>query len=79
MLKSPLGDIIWKSHRGHGAIFGGKVTVSKNQKEQLRNTVISLNYTILKHGQNLIIQMMTLKSLCRMARSIKLNYKDGMI
>jgi hypothetical protein len=25
MLKSPLGDIIWKSHRGHGSIFGGKV------------------------------------------------------
>jgi hypothetical protein len=26
MLKSPLGDIIWKSHRGHGSIFGGKVS-----------------------------------------------------
>jgi len=28
MLKSPLGDIIWKSHQVHGAIFGGKVTLS---------------------------------------------------
>ncbi len=27
MLKSPLGDIIWKSHRDHGSIFGGKVTI----------------------------------------------------
>jgi transposase InsO family protein len=24
-MKSPLGDIIWKSHQVHGAIFGGKV------------------------------------------------------
>jgi hypothetical protein len=33
MLKSPLGDIIWKSHRGYGSIFGGKVKTHTTREE----------------------------------------------
>jgi hypothetical protein len=29
MLKSPLCDIIWKSHQDHGSIFGGKVNLNQ--------------------------------------------------
>ena len=36
MLKSPLGDIIWKSHQVHGAIFGGKVNLIKLRKDVWR-------------------------------------------